>query len=48
VAFGAPDGPTCAVGRSAKGQDGPILYQDCPVMPGEPFGGLCVTPNCPA
>jgi hypothetical protein len=35
--FGAPDG-----GWPAKGQDGPVLYPDCPVMPGEPFGGLFV------
>jgi hypothetical protein len=47
VAFGAPDSLTCAVGQSAKGHDGPVIYPDCSVMPGEPFGGLCVTSDCP-
>ena len=38
--FDAPDGPTCAIEQPAKGQDGPVLYPDCPVMSGEPFGGF--------
>jgi hypothetical protein len=48
VAFGDIDGSTCAVGQSVKGQDGPVIYPDCPVMPSEPFGGLYVTPDYPA
>jgi hypothetical protein len=50
VTSGAPDGPTCTVGRSAGGSDGPVLSSDCPVMSGntcDRCGGLCVTPDCP-
>jgi hypothetical protein len=50
VTFDASDGSTCAVGRSASGPDGPVLFLDCPVVPGntyDPCDGFCVTPNCP-
>jgi hypothetical protein len=33
VDSGAPDGPTCVVGRSASEPDGPILFSDCLVAP---------------
>jgi hypothetical protein len=49
VTFGAPNGPTYAVGRSTSRPDGPVLFLDCPIMLGnscDPCYGLCVTPNC--
>jgi hypothetical protein len=48
---GASDGPTCVVGQSASGSDGPVLFLDCPVASGntcDPCGGLCITPDSPA
>jgi hypothetical protein len=50
VTSGAPNGPTCAVGRSTSGSDGPVLSPDYPVTSGntcDPCGGLCVTSDCP-
>jgi hypothetical protein len=49
VISGAPDGPTCVVGWSASGPDGPVLFPDCPVVSGnacDPCGRLCVAPDC--
>jgi hypothetical protein len=49
VISGAPDGLTCAVGRSASGPDGLVLFSDYPAVSGntcDPCGGLCVTPDC--
>jgi hypothetical protein len=51
VTSGAPDGPTCTVGRSAGRFDGPVLSSDCPVTSGNTCdlcGGLCVTLDSPA
>jgi hypothetical protein len=48
VTSGAPDGPTYAVGRSASGSDGPVLFSDCPVASGntcDPCGEPCITPD---
>jgi hypothetical protein len=48
VTSGASDGPTYAVGRSASGSDGPVLFSDCPVASGntcDPCGGLYITPD---
>jgi hypothetical protein len=36
VTSGAPDGPTCVVGRSASGSDGLVLFPDCLVVSGTP------------
>jgi hypothetical protein len=50
VTSGAPDGPTCAVGRSASGSDGPVLFPYGSVASDntyDPCGGLCVTSDCP-
>jgi hypothetical protein len=51
VILGALGGPTCAVGQSTSGPDGPVLFLDCPTVSGnacDPCGGLCVTPDYPA
>jgi hypothetical protein len=50
VISGAPDGSTCAVGRSTSGPDRPVLFLDYPVASGntcDPCGGLYVTLDCP-
>jgi hypothetical protein len=48
VTSGISGDPTYVVGQSTKGLNGPVLYLDCPIMPGitcEYRGGFCVTPN---
>jgi hypothetical protein len=48
VTSGAPDGPIYAVGRSASGSNGPVLFPNCSVVSGNTYdacGRLCVTPD---
>jgi hypothetical protein len=51
MAFGAPDGPTYAVGWSTIGPDDMVLFPNYSVASGNayvPYDGLYVTPDYPA
>jgi hypothetical protein len=50
VASSAPDGSTCAVGRSVSGPGSLVLFSDCPFTSSnnsDPCDGLFVTPDYP-